>query len=447
MATYLLLRDNKESGPFALDELLHFGLKPYDLIWVQGKSAAWRYPSEIDELKPYAPVVEEQPFDRFFKKTSENNVQEQATAPDDDYSRYVPKPAEAPRPSYTPKRSVFVTLPGQQQVALNKDIPKIQTQPAERIEPTPIPAPVIPEQAPTVSVTENPALAEIKYSQPLDDIKEMYVKTLLDRKSKQAKKGMLATYMKQAAVFAGLVIAGVLAGFIIKSNSGTETATGEVKDLLKMPAASTMAANPGASEEPNDQEEGTPAEKITHNATREQPVDNGARDIAEPASYTPDEQAPLKIRKETMMIVPKRKEDYNRQPIPGAIVNSLTGERERRMRNSSDFTSSQKSAKVSLRDMVTVVSNDYKRVAFGGIRNLYLTVTNNSAYELDHVIVELAYLKPSEEPLRTENISFKSIAPNASATVRIPDTNRGIKVNYRIINIETRETIPGSEIE
>ena len=147
------------------------------------------------------------------------------------------------------------------------------------------------------------------------------------------------------------------------------------------------------------------------------------------------------------MIVPKRKEDYNRQPIPGAIVNSLTGERERRMRNSSDITSSQKSAKISLRDMVTVVSNDYKRVAFGGIRNLYLTVTNNSAYELDHVIVELAYLKPSEEPLRTENISFKSIAPNASATVRIPDTNRGIKVNYRIINIETRETIPGSEIE
>ncbi len=119
MATYLLLRDNKESGPFALDELLHFGLKPYDLIWVQGKSAAWRYPSEIDELKPYAPVVEEQAFDRFFKKTSENNVQEQATAPDDDYSRYVPKPAEAPRPSYTPKRSVFVTLPGQRQVALN----------------------------------------------------------------------------------------------------------------------------------------------------------------------------------------------------------------------------------------------------------------------------------------------------------------------------------------
>ncbi len=51
-----------------MDDLLSFGLKPYDLVWVQGKSAAWRYPSEVEELKPYAPVIEEQPFDRFYKK-------------------------------------------------------------------------------------------------------------------------------------------------------------------------------------------------------------------------------------------------------------------------------------------------------------------------------------------------------------------------------------------
>ena len=87
-----------------------------------------------------------------------------------------------------------------------------------------------------------------------------------------------------------------------------------------------------------------------------------------------------------------------------------------------------------------LTSNDYKRVAFGGIRNLYLTVTNNSKYELDHVIVELQYLKPSEEPLRTENVKFRSIAPNASATIKIPDTNRGIKVSYKIINIDSKQT-------
>src|SRR6476659_9951546 len=51
--TFRLLRNNKESGPFNLHELLKLSLKPFDLVWVEGKSAGWRYPSEIDLLKPY----------------------------------------------------------------------------------------------------------------------------------------------------------------------------------------------------------------------------------------------------------------------------------------------------------------------------------------------------------------------------------------------------------
>src|ERR1700755_2544610 len=68
MDMYLLLRNNKQSGPYSLDDLKSMGLKAYDLVWSEGKSAAWRYPSEIEELKAFAPIVEEQPFDRFYRR-------------------------------------------------------------------------------------------------------------------------------------------------------------------------------------------------------------------------------------------------------------------------------------------------------------------------------------------------------------------------------------------
>lgn len=68
MNRYLLLRDNRQSGPYTVAELAEKGLKPYDLVWLDGKSAAWRYPSELEDLKAYAPVTEEQPFDRFYKR-------------------------------------------------------------------------------------------------------------------------------------------------------------------------------------------------------------------------------------------------------------------------------------------------------------------------------------------------------------------------------------------
>src|ERR1044072_5995288 len=68
MNKYLLLRDNKQTGPYTAQELAEKGIKPYDLVWLEGRSAAWRYPGEIEELKAFAPVVEEQPYDRFYKK-------------------------------------------------------------------------------------------------------------------------------------------------------------------------------------------------------------------------------------------------------------------------------------------------------------------------------------------------------------------------------------------
>jgi hypothetical protein len=48
---YLLLRDNTQSGPYAFDELLQQQLLASDLIWVEGKSTAWAYPYEIEDLK------------------------------------------------------------------------------------------------------------------------------------------------------------------------------------------------------------------------------------------------------------------------------------------------------------------------------------------------------------------------------------------------------------
>ncbi|HSF44720.1 MAG TPA: hypothetical protein VLA58_01875 [Chitinophagaceae bacterium] len=68
MAKYLLLRDNKQTGPHSYEEMLDLGFRKYDLVWVEGKSAAWRYAGEINEFKEYAPLLEEQPFDRFFKR-------------------------------------------------------------------------------------------------------------------------------------------------------------------------------------------------------------------------------------------------------------------------------------------------------------------------------------------------------------------------------------------
>ena len=53
---YLLLRNNQETGPWSLEELVSLELKPHDLVWVEGRSAAWCYPTEIESLKHIFPA-------------------------------------------------------------------------------------------------------------------------------------------------------------------------------------------------------------------------------------------------------------------------------------------------------------------------------------------------------------------------------------------------------
>lgn len=47
--SYLLLSNNKSSGPYSLDELLQLYLKPTDLVWIENESVTWMNVDEVPE--------------------------------------------------------------------------------------------------------------------------------------------------------------------------------------------------------------------------------------------------------------------------------------------------------------------------------------------------------------------------------------------------------------
>lgn len=477
MTNYLLLRNNKETGPFSLEELLKMGLKPYDLVWIPGKSAAWRYPSEIDELKAYAPEVEEQPFDRFFKKPATEKAdpvpvptaqQEIPVA----HQAYAPKVAVAEQQKYVAKKSVFVTLPGQ--LAEKKTAPTPTPKPAPVPKPalTPIPDYSATDINETISITENP-VAKIKYSQPLDEIKEMYVKTLRERKDRIARKSFMKISLKRAAVVGGLIGIGVLVGFILQSKpaansnlaqiqpsaantaltANTPPAAGPESAGVSEPDQSTTVIPP-AGEQPVQQKQESRQKQLASS-----PAASAAADKNTDESFAKKEEAVIPPAKNAKAIMPapqQKDEPSVEQSYMAAEQNPVTGERTRAVRSSqqkenteektlsatpdrSSSPSSNERALAGLGSQVSVSSNDYKRVALGGIRNLELTVTNRSKYSLDQVTVELQYIKPNDQTVKTEMIQFKSVSANESATVRVPDTNRGVRVEFKIVRIGSRQ--------
>ena len=272
MPSYRLLRSNKESGPYTLNDLVKLGLKPYDLVWVDGRSAAWRYSSEIAELKDYAPAVEEQPYDRFYKKPSEaetpitvpvasvssEKIYEQTTinenfAKQEPTKNIVEKPivntevkntvSEIPKPyqSPEPKKKVFVSMPeantfeqpyqktdqgGQyEQHQYDQYLPKpkieqVKQKPIEERSYSPI----------SVQESEETRL-ETKYTQSLDDIKEMYINTLVQRKTKNRRKEIFKK-LRPALIPVLLLAAGFAIGYIIKTRKNPLQASQSISTVV-----------------------------------------------------------------------------------------------------------------------------------------------------------------------------------------------------------------------
>ncbi|MBS1918713.1 MAG: hypothetical protein JST17_00505 [Bacteroidetes bacterium] len=411
MANYLLLRNNKESGPYSREELLDIGLKAYDLVWVQGKSAAWRYPSEVEELKTFAPAIEEQPFDRFYKKKSEEKSLE--IQGDTNGAMAL-------------KKAVFVTMPSPK-----KEIAEAENTIINHGEKSF-------QRVKTINVTENPVAAEVKYSQPLDEIKDKYIKTLQHRKQKAARKNFLIKNLKRASVFIYVLALGILIGFTLKSKTSK-------KYIAEQPIKSLQSS--ASVQTPEQMQIQTSSGNNTSELTTQQQLPLMASNTEEKKELVEKKTILFSVKSNTSKnnsgslnsekITTAKKEMSFDQNTPSVEVNSVTGERIKKSRETNDESVSVSQSDIS--KLVSVQGNDYKRGVFGGIRDLQLTVTNNSKYILDNVVVALQYLKPSEQPLKTENISFQSIAPKGSLTIAIPPSNRGIKVAFKIIKIESKE--------
>ncbi|HEU0065123.1 MAG TPA: DUF4339 domain-containing protein [Flavisolibacter sp.] len=107
---YLLLRNNKQTGPYTIDELIEKQLKPADLIWTEGQSRSWMHPYEMEEFTPTfsksatpktavipknEKTVDSRPADCVYKETISKNVRQESNLINKEKTE-VPKKVQQP---------------------------------------------------------------------------------------------------------------------------------------------------------------------------------------------------------------------------------------------------------------------------------------------------------------------------------------------------------------
>lgn len=452
MNKYLLLRDNKQTGPYSEEELINMGLKPYDLVWLDGKSAAWRYPSEIAELQAFAPAVEEQPYDRFYKKkpattTTQqqqvNAISQQASVQTEAIVVTTPVATTPVTPNITAKK-IYVTLP-----AGTKDRSTTTATTNTSKAASPVPAADTADTSTAELLNEKFArLREEKMKQAESMAANPIVntKTVVEtppapafseivEKHYPQQEETLAPVIRQSnksnrllmrsIAAACLVLGGIIIGLVI-SNSRQQKNTAELDLLVKQiqerekrkEAAAQNVILPAPVNVPAESNT-TPADEPANTT----PADNQKESIGTPvhnkAENNPKEALP-----------PDAPEQQGVKFIPAVVTNKP----ENKPVNRAEVEQTRK----NIHQLVAVDANKYKTGVLGGISDLQLTISNNSLYPLDQVEVEVRYLGPEKRVVKTQLLLFNDVAPGEQKTVDAPRTNRGVTVDYVITRINSK---------
>ncbi|HLO80585.1 MAG TPA: hypothetical protein VK166_06485 [Chitinophagaceae bacterium] len=450
MNKYLLLRDNKQTGPHSYEEMLALGFRKYDLVWVEGKSAAWRYPGEINEFKELAPLVEEQPYDRFFKRkapeeqvagsrlqaaeqvaggrlpeqvtgnrlqVAEESAKEQEAEglkredvekrrvalvekiQKQEDSKYLPKEkteSAAEHMAHTAERhrKVAITMPASRK---SDSTPTIKPQPRKQ-EPRPEPR--------YIPVPANLALAQEKQE-------EKPVAAPFTQLPQQTSNSNWIPYLQYAGVAAALislVVIGILIGMSINNDP--------------VPSRSLVSEPPRITEL-KEKLSATPIAEPIPAVSQVQTVESHQGEYKQTT-------APVK---RNAVLTDKESQTQTSYNTSSAPPPSVKDEKREAVKRSTPVNAESSAESADISKQVAVSLNNYKVNIFGGIDNIEVSVTNNAVVKVDEVVVELRYiLSNKRKNYLTETLTFQDLKPGQTKTLQGPKSSRGIKLESYIVS-------------
>lgn len=424
MSTYLLLRDNKQSGPYTLDEIIAKGFKKYDLVWVDKKSAAWRYPGEIAELKSFAPIIEEQPFDRFFKKPIEE-IHSKSVSKSSALKVEVVQSAVLPQVTLeTVNKRVYAALPVKKPLGIQAEEKNVSKQtPKEQIK----------SEEPKPLANGFFLKAQESALQPQSSVEQFQKINIFHSGLNQYGRFLQPALL--ALCVAALLCAGIFIGLSISKDKPTAT--------LKRNANKTTVASVDNQKKsnfpiaiPSSHEIGKPAN------VNDKEINSD--DLQTKNTSIPNKKTSLLNEKKKNIAFKEANANSTslltlKQEVKSDNISSYPIVPRREATHRDDAIGAKDLNKSNIVNLVSVSPNKYHVGTFGGISEVQLTVNNRSVYSLDLVMVVVQYVQANKKIFKTENVYFRNIGPGASMMMEAPESSRGIKVQCKVSTVNSKD--------
>lgn len=88
---------------------------------------------------------------------------------------------------------------------------------------------------------------------------------------------------------------------------------------------------------------------------------------------------------------------------------------------------------------IHVSLNNYKTGFLGGLKDIKVTVNNDTEFPLENVMVSLQYFRANGKLFKRNDVSIDNIPPKSSKEIAAPDSRKGMKITATFKRITSQE--------
>ncbi|HEX6334838.1 MAG TPA: hypothetical protein VFZ78_11470 [Flavisolibacter sp.] len=453
---YLLLRNNRQTGPYTLDELVSMQLRPFDLVWIEGRSFGWSYPSELEQLKPYvseAPAAATPVKEVRSIPIANNEVRSIPIATNKEESpvteRTLPAAAEQKHIYVSLPPGVMVQQPAQADPAIRLEEKaealrrRVQEYSASHVEEKPVANGHV-----YADTTPEPEELTTSYRRSLQDVEAEYASWMV--KSRRAKK-----QRRPAIMFAALAVAaisGVVYLLLPADQPPAAVATAPSQQIIAAEAEQPvenirpMENVPGATtrNEPPLKDQPYSLKTSPRKMAQKEGAERGDRKVATTAPPE-NSDAPV-VEEEETAAVPTTPE--KKKTLGAAISKLFKGLKKKPQEEepvSSENTGSERRSTqrepageitdAALEENIRLRTDQGNESWMMGVHGMKLTLVNRNHVPLG-AIVEVSYYTEQNTLVEKKTMQFSNVPAMKNSTLPVPDHRMADRAEFRVVQVQ-----------
>ncbi|WP_126244966.1 hypothetical protein [Chitinophaga rhizosphaerae] len=168
-----------------------------------------------------------------------------------------------------------------------------------------------------------------------------------------------------------------------------------------------------------------------------------------------DQNRARKLLRVNAGLIRENQELKDRLTLSNRTTQQIADRKDMQLQMQATFVDRREYFRRNWKQYITLHTGDYKTGFLGGIRNLEITLRNQTEFPLDNAVVIVEYLRGNGAVFKSEPYTIHNIPEKGSRTIQASNSRKGTKVNIRLMSVTSqpmnfcwsagKRVVPGDE--